>query len=181
MDRTGSGNQHDPHIHNVGVGGAGLEEITAGDLTIAGQRANDVPASKRGLAMVFQSYALYPHMTVEQNMSVGLRIAGAPKTVIREKVDAAARILQLDELLDRINRELGGDFDLLPERGYGWPAFINLQQYYAEQWLIEEAKAALVRLVEALPEPGEGTLAAWPLWRCTSASRITTPSTQPPT
>jgi multiple sugar transport system ATP-binding protein len=67
-----------------------------------------VPAAKRGLAMVFQSYALYPHMTVAENMSVGLRIAGASKAVIRSKVAEAAGILQLDGLLDRLPRQLSG-------------------------------------------------------------------------
>jgi len=87
---------------------AGLEAITVGDLFIDGVRMNDVPAAKRGLAMVFQSYALYPHMTVAENMSVGLRIAGAGKSVIRSKVAEAAGILQLDGLLDRLPRQLSG-------------------------------------------------------------------------
>ena len=87
---------------------AGLEEITGGDLLIDGDRMNDVPASRRGLAMVFQSYALYPHMTVFQNMSVGLRIARMSKAMIRDKVMEAARILQLEPLLDRKPRQLSG-------------------------------------------------------------------------
>src|SRR5438093_8433707 len=73
---------------------AGLEDMSEGDLLIDGLRMNDVPAAQRGLAMVFQSYALYPHMTVAENMSVGLRIAGTPKDVIAAKVGEAARILQ---------------------------------------------------------------------------------------
>ncbi|WP_299860088.1 sn-glycerol-3-phosphate ABC transporter ATP-binding protein UgpC [uncultured Hoeflea sp.] len=87
---------------------AGLEEISNGKLIIEGSRVNDVPASQRGLAMVFQSYALYPHMTVEENMSVGLRIAGKPKDEIRQKVKTAAQILQLDELLARKPKQLSG-------------------------------------------------------------------------
>jgi multiple sugar transport system ATP-binding protein len=87
---------------------AGLEDITEGDLTIDGQRMNDVPAARRGLAMVFQSYALYPHMTVAQNMSVGLRIAGEDKATIRTKVAEAAQILQLESLLDRKPKALSG-------------------------------------------------------------------------
>lgn len=87
---------------------AGLEDISAGELKIEGQRMNEVPAARRGLAMVFQSYALYPHMTVAQNMSVGLRIAGEDKGVIREKVQAAARILQLEDLLERKPKALSG-------------------------------------------------------------------------
>jgi len=87
---------------------AGLEDITAGELLIDGQRMNDVPPAERGLAMVFQSYALYPHMTVSENMSVGLRIAGAGKELIRNKVTAAAEILQLTNLLDRLPKQLSG-------------------------------------------------------------------------
>ena len=69
---------------------AGLEEITSGDLLIDGQRANDVPPSERGLAMVFQTYALYPHMTVAENMGFSLRLAGVPKPERRAKVGEAA-------------------------------------------------------------------------------------------
>src|SRR5215208_3705639 len=87
---------------------AGLEEITAGDLMIDGQRANDVPPSERGLAMVFQSYALYPHMSVADNMGFSLRLAGASKDERRAKVAEAARILHLDKLLDRKPKELSG-------------------------------------------------------------------------
>jgi multiple sugar transport system ATP-binding protein len=87
---------------------AGLEEITEGDLLIDGQRANDVPPSERGLAMVFQSYALYPHMSVADNMGFSLRLAGASKDERRAKVAEAARILHLDKLLDRKPKELSG-------------------------------------------------------------------------
>jgi ABC-type sugar transport system ATPase subunit len=87
---------------------AGLEDMTSGELTIDGVRMNDVSAAKRGLAMVFQSYALYPHMTVAQNMSVGLRIAGERKETITAKVAEAARILRLETLLDRLPRQLSG-------------------------------------------------------------------------
>jgi multiple sugar transport system ATP-binding protein len=87
---------------------AGLEEITAGDLMIDGQRINDVPPSERGLAMVFQSYALYPHMSVADNMGFSLRLAGVSKEERRAKVAEAARILHLDKLLDRKPKELSG-------------------------------------------------------------------------
>ena len=87
---------------------AGLEEITSGDLTIDGQRVNDVPPSERGLAMVFQTYALYPHMSVADNMGFSLRLAGASKEERRAKVGEAARILHLDKLLDRKPKELSG-------------------------------------------------------------------------
>jgi multiple sugar transport system ATP-binding protein len=87
---------------------AGLEEITAGDLLIDGQRVNDVPPSERGLAMVFQSYALYPHMTVADNMGFALRLAGVPRKERHAKVAETARILHLDQLLDRKPKELSG-------------------------------------------------------------------------
>ncbi len=74
---------------------AGLEEITGGDMFIDGERVNDVPPSKRGIAMVFQSYALYPHMTVYDNMAFGMRIARESKEEIDRRVRGAADMLQL--------------------------------------------------------------------------------------
>jgi len=87
---------------------AGLEEISDGDLFIGGRLMNDEEPSDRGVAMVFQSYALYPHMSVADNMSFGLRMVGRPKAEIDEKVGRAARILQLDHLLDRKPANLSG-------------------------------------------------------------------------
>jgi multiple sugar transport system ATP-binding protein len=87
---------------------AGLEEITSGDLSIDGARVNDVPPAKRGVAMVFQSYALYPHMTVAENMAFGLKVFGADKAAIETKVKAAAEKLQLTPLLDRLPKALSG-------------------------------------------------------------------------
>ena len=87
---------------------AGLEEITAGEMTMDGVRMNDVEADARGLAMVFQSYALYPHMTVADNMGFALKMAGVPKEERHQKVLAAAKILQLEKLLDRTPRQLSG-------------------------------------------------------------------------
>ena len=87
---------------------AGLEEITGGDILLDGERINDREPVERGMAMVFQSYALYPHMTVAQNMGFSLRLAGRPKAEIREKVEAAAKVLQMENLLDRTPRELSG-------------------------------------------------------------------------
>ncbi|MGC1953527.1 MAG: ATP-binding cassette domain-containing protein, partial [Gammaproteobacteria bacterium] len=87
---------------------AGLEEISSGDLMIDGERVNDVPPAERGLAMVFQSYALYPHMTVRDNMGFALRLAGVSKAERDEKVRAAANVLQLDALLDRKPKALSG-------------------------------------------------------------------------
>ncbi len=87
---------------------AGLEEITAGQLTIDGQVVNDLPPAQRGIAMVFQSYALYPHMTVYDNMAFGLKLAKASKETIEERVRRAASILQIDHLLDRKPKEMSG-------------------------------------------------------------------------
>ncbi|MDM7979193.1 MAG: sn-glycerol-3-phosphate ABC transporter ATP-binding protein UgpC [Rhizobium sp.] len=87
---------------------AGLEDITGGELYIDGQLVNDVPPSKRGIAMVFQSYALYPHMTVYDNMAFGMRIAGESKEEIDRRVRSAANILQLDSYLDRLPKALSG-------------------------------------------------------------------------
>ncbi len=87
---------------------AGLESITSGELEIGGKRVNDVDPSKRGIAMVFQTYALYPHMTVRQNMGFALRFAGVPKPEIEKQVLEAARILELEPLLNRLPKELSG-------------------------------------------------------------------------
>jgi lactose/L-arabinose transport system ATP-binding protein len=87
---------------------AGLEAITSGDLDIGGERMNDVDPSKRGIAMVFQTYALYPHMTVRENMGFALRFARVPKDQIAKQVQEAARILALEPLLERFPKELSG-------------------------------------------------------------------------
>ncbi|MGF6253653.1 ABC transporter ATP-binding protein [Ensifer sp. LBL] len=87
---------------------AGLEEITGGDMFIDGERVNTVPPSKRGIAMVFQSYALYPHMTVYDNMAFGMRIAKESKEEIDRRVRNAADILQLTKYLDRLPKALSG-------------------------------------------------------------------------
>jgi alpha-glucoside transport system ATP-binding protein len=87
---------------------AGLEDITSGEMYIDGQLVNDVPPSKRGIAMVFQSYALYPHMTVYDNMAFGMRIAGESREEIDRRVKSAAAILQLDPYLDRLPKALSG-------------------------------------------------------------------------
>ena len=87
---------------------AGLEDITSGDLLIGGERVNDLPPARRGLAMVFQSYALYPHMTVRENMAFGLQVLGANAADIDKKVRNAADILQLTHLLDRLPKALSG-------------------------------------------------------------------------
>ena len=87
---------------------AGLEKISGGTLEIDGVVVNDVPPSERGIAMVFQSYALYPHMTVRENMAFALKIAKKPKAEIDAAVEAAARKLQLTEYLDRLPKALSG-------------------------------------------------------------------------
>jgi multiple sugar transport system ATP-binding protein len=87
---------------------AGLEDISAGELMIDGQRANDVPPAERGAAMVFQSYALYPHMTVAENMGFALRMAGVARAEREAQVQRAAEILRISELLDRLPKALSG-------------------------------------------------------------------------
>jgi multiple sugar transport system ATP-binding protein len=87
---------------------AGLEEISGGDIAIGGTIVNDVPPKDRDIAMVFQNYALYPHMTVSENMSFGLRLKRFPKPEIKARVDEAARILDIVELLDRKPKALSG-------------------------------------------------------------------------
>lgn len=87
---------------------AGLETITTGDIQIGERVVNKLDPSKRGIAMVFQSYALYPHMTVRQNMSIGLKVSGVPATEIEQKVNEAAKILQLDALMERKPSQLSG-------------------------------------------------------------------------
>jgi multiple sugar transport system ATP-binding protein len=87
---------------------AGLEELDSGEIHIAGERIDQRPPSQRGIAMVFQNYALYPHMTVAENMSFGLRLAHAKKDFIRERVAEAADILQITELLERKPKALSG-------------------------------------------------------------------------
>ena len=87
---------------------AGLEDVTSGEVALDGVRINDLPPARREIAMVFQSYALYPHMTVRENMAFGLKIAKTDNSTIDQKVNEAARILQLDKLLDRLPKELSG-------------------------------------------------------------------------
>jgi multiple sugar transport system ATP-binding protein len=87
---------------------AGLEEVTSGDILIGERVVNDVPAKSRDIAMVFQSYALYPHMTAHENMSFSLRLKKQPKDVIDRKVREAAEILNLTPYLDRSPRQLSG-------------------------------------------------------------------------
>ena len=87
---------------------AGLETVTSGEVMIGGARANEKEPMDRDIAMVFQNYALYPHMSVRQNMGYGLKIAGLPKEQINAKVEEAAALLQLSPLLDRKPRQLSG-------------------------------------------------------------------------
>ena len=87
---------------------AGLEEISEGSISIAGRVVNDLEPKERDIAMVFQNYALYPHMSVFDNMAYGLKIAGTPKAEIEERVGRAARMLELEALLTRKPRQLSG-------------------------------------------------------------------------
>ena len=87
---------------------AGLETVTGGDIAIDGNRVNDMEPMERNIAMVFQNYALYPHMSVFDNMAYGLKIAGTPKAEIAERVQTAAKMLQLEDYLTRRPRQLSG-------------------------------------------------------------------------
>ena len=87
---------------------AGLEDITSGALSIGGQDMTSIGPSERGVAMVFQSYALYPHMTVEENIGFGLKMTGHDKALIAERTAVAAKMLQLEPLLQRKPGQLSG-------------------------------------------------------------------------
>lgn len=103
---------------------AGLEEITGGELTIDGELMNDVSADARGLAMVFQSYALYPHMSVSDNMGFALKLAKVPESERNQKILQAAKILQLEHLLERKPSNCpaaNGSASRLAERSSGSP------------------------------------------------------------
>jgi len=87
---------------------AGLEEISGGEVVIGDQRVNDLPPGKRSIAMVFQNYALYPHMKVRGNLAFGLKIAGKPKAEIDAAIAHVAKILEIEPLLDRLPKQLSG-------------------------------------------------------------------------
>lgn len=87
---------------------AGLEEISGGEVQIGDKVVNEMPPKDRGIAMVFQNYALYPHMTVYENMAFGLKLAKVPKAEIKARVEEAAQMLELTELLDRKPKEMSG-------------------------------------------------------------------------
>lgn len=87
---------------------AGLEPISGGEISIGGKVVNDVPSPQRGIAMVFQSYALYPHMSVYENMAFGLKLVKTPKDEVDQRVREAARILQIEDYLDRMPKALSG-------------------------------------------------------------------------
>jgi ABC-type sugar transport system ATPase subunit len=87
---------------------AGLDDPTSGDIMVQGNRVNSVPASERGLSMVFQSYALYPHMSVRSNLSFGWETARMPREEIKRRVDNAATLLQIDPLMNRRPGQLSG-------------------------------------------------------------------------
>ncbi len=87
---------------------AGLDVITSGNLLIDNKRMNEVPPAQRGVAMVFQSYALFPHLSVYENMAFGMQLAGVKNNIIQQKINEAARVLQLEALLDRKPKALSG-------------------------------------------------------------------------
>jgi oligogalacturonide transport system ATP-binding protein len=87
---------------------AGLESITSGELHIGGRLVNTLPPKQRGIAMVFQNYALYPHMKVFDNLAFGLKLAGTPKAEVDQRVRHAAQLLEMEHLLDRYPKQLSG-------------------------------------------------------------------------
>src|SRR5688572_22228845 len=87
---------------------AGLEEISDGTIRIGEEVVNELTPKERDIAMVFQNYALYPHMSVEQNLAFGLRFRKLPKSEVKERVDRAAKLLEIDEYLDKKPRALSG-------------------------------------------------------------------------
>lgn len=87
---------------------AGLETISGGEVRIGEKIVNNLAPKARGIAMVFQNYALYPHMTVRENLAFGLKLSKLPKDQIEARVNEAAKILELEELLDRLPRQLSG-------------------------------------------------------------------------
>lgn len=87
---------------------AGLETISGGEVRIGDKIVNNLAPKSRGIAMVFQNYALYPHMTVRENLAFGLKLSKLPKAQIDRQVEEAAKILELEELLDRLPRQLSG-------------------------------------------------------------------------
>ena len=95
---------------------AGLEDITEGELKIGDRVVNDVPPKDRDIAMVFQNYALYPHMSVFDNMAFGLKLRKMPKDDIQRRVEDAAKTLEITEYLDRKPKALSGG-----QRQPGWP------------------------------------------------------------
>ncbi|HZD27190.1 MAG TPA: ATP-binding cassette domain-containing protein, partial [Xanthobacteraceae bacterium] len=87
---------------------AGLEEVSAGEIAVDGEVVNDMPPKDRDMAMVFQNYALYPHMTVYDNLAFGLKLHKVPKQEIKDRVQRAAKILQIEDFLKRKPRALSG-------------------------------------------------------------------------
>ena len=106
---------------------SGLEEANSGQVLIGGEDVTDFDPSERGVAMVFQSYALYPHMTVEQNLGFGLRMGGMPRDQVAARVAEAARILELESLLDRKPRQCYIPRPVRPDRGAKCPCRRSLR------------------------------------------------------
>src|ERR1700723_3196507 len=101
---------------------AGLEEISEGVIRTGDRVVNDVPPKSRDIAMVFQNYALYPHMTVYKNMAFGLKLRGMPKAEINKRVGEAAKILEIEHLMDRKPKQLSGG---QRQRGAGGRAIVR--------------------------------------------------------
>ena len=138
---------------------AGLERVTEGDIWINDQRVTEMEPKDRGIAMVFQNYALYPHMSVEENMAWGLKIRGMGKQQIAERVKEAARILELDGLLKRRPRELSG--------GQRQRVFLAMALAQNCEWLLLDepttyldftSQLEVMQLIKTLKEQGKTIL-----------------------
>ena len=126
---------------------AGLEDVSSGQLLIDGEEATDVPPAKRKLAMVFQSYALYPHMSVRKNIAFPLRMAGLDKAEQKRRVEDAARVLNLTDYLNRRPGQLSGG---------------QRQRVAIGRAIVREPAAFLFCLLYTSPSPRDATLSRMP-------------------
>jgi multiple sugar transport system ATP-binding protein len=145
---------------------AGLESISGGDILIDGQRVNDLPPRDRGIAMVFQSYALYPHMSVADNMGFGLKMAGVAAERIAASVKQAATILQIEHMLERKPKDLSGG---------------QRQRVAIGRAIVRSPKLFLLRRAAVQPRCGSCAWTCASSWRNCCISSSAQPSSMSPT